>query len=517
MPQETKNNNAPTIVDVKRKCNSEDSKSELRSKISTETVNNNEESDKTNFEQSSVIDVSNLELSSESVNDISSIACNDSDTVQDNHDIESSQILEGKEVSNDRDKNDVKKILGSESVKVGIDPNRRITRSQSAMLSGMKELQLTETGRRNGLVRRPSDAELAAAMNTELHDAVRRRDVEMVERLLRDGADPDEPDWSGSGDAPILQAAAMGSVEIVRALCSAGCDVNTRTARGESALHLAISSRRPTYTGLVDALLDAGCDANIQENLQGHTALHAMARHMTPHPPLDTFSHLARCTDVNLRDHRQRTALHRLVGAGVTHLEPYKVLLSAGADPSLQSDRGETPLLEALEKDSASFDAVILLLISSGTDLTLHTAYRETALHLAARKNRSSQLLSTLLQHGAPPNARDLRGNTALHLAAGRGYTRVVSVLLNAPGIELNASNKEGLTSLHIAVESGFIQVVKLLLDAEQCDLTARTKMSLTPLDLAQQEYRRRSQPEMSLVLTQALERRGLQRSPLAT
>jgi hypothetical protein len=47
-----------------------------------------------------------------------------------------------------------------------------------------------------------------------------------------------------------------------------------------------------------------------------------------------------------------------------------------------------------------------------------------------------------------------------------------------------------------------------MLVQAETCDLTARTKMSLTPLDLAQQDYRRRSQPEMSRVLTQELERR---------
>jgi hypothetical protein len=48
----------------------------------------------------------------------------------------------------------------------------------------------------------------------------------------------------------------------------------------------------------------------------------------------------------------------------------------------------------------------------------------------------------------------------------------------------------------------------QMLLQAEACDLTARTKMSLTPLDLAQQDYRRRSQPEMSRVLTQEMERR---------
>jgi hypothetical protein len=39
-----------------------------------------------------------------------------------------------------------------------------------------------------------------------------------VERLLSQGADPDEPDWAGSGDAPLLHAAAAGSVQVVRCI-----------------------------------------------------------------------------------------------------------------------------------------------------------------------------------------------------------------------------------------------------------------------------------------------------------
>lgn len=139
----------------------------------------------------------------------------------------------------------------------------------------------------------------------------------------------------------------------------------------------------------------------------------------------------------------------------------WQVLLDCGADPSLQNDRGETALHEALERDApGSFDAVTLL-ASAGTDLSRCTAYRETPLHLAARKNRPS-FVAMLLSNAAPPNAQDLRGNTALHLAAGKGYHEVVSLLLGRPNIELNAPNKEGLTPLHIAVESGFIQVVQV-------------------------------------------------------
>jgi ankyrin repeat protein len=163
---------------------------------------------------------------------------------------------------------------------------------------------------------------------------------------------------------------------------------------------------------------------------------------------------------------------HRVKGYfSFIHNEPYdqytqniscwQVLLDCGADPSLQNDRGETALHEALERDApGSFDAVTLL-ASAGTDLSRCTAYRETPLHLAARKNRPSTV-AMLLKNAAPPNAQDLRGNTALHLAAGKGYHEVVSLLLARPNIELNAPNKEGLTPLHIAVESGFIKVVRV-------------------------------------------------------
>ena len=138
-----------------------------------------------------------------------------------------------------------------------------------------------------------------------------------------------------------------------------------------------------------------------------------------------------------------------------------QILLECGADPSIQNDRGETALHEALERDAQGSSDVVTLLIDSGTDLSRYTSYKETPLHLAARKNRPA-IIAKLLDKRAPPNSQDLRGNTALHLAAGKGYHEVVRLLLAAPHTELNAPNKEGLTPLHIAVESGFISVVEV-------------------------------------------------------
>lgn len=66
------------------------------------------------------------------------------------------------------------------------------------------------------------NSERDPAVGSELHDAVRRQDVTAVERLLSQGADPDEPDWTGSGNAPLLHAAAAGSVQVVRCVGGGG-------------------------------------------------------------------------------------------------------------------------------------------------------------------------------------------------------------------------------------------------------------------------------------------------------
>ncbi|PSN39283.1 hypothetical protein C0J52_14646 [Blattella germanica] len=119
-----------------------------------------------------------------------------------------------------------------------------------------------------------------------------------------------------------------------RALCAGGCNVNVRTARGETALHIAVASRKTSDNPheLVTTLLEAGCDANIQDNLQGRTALHALVRALVDQASnscplvLETFQQVAKRSDVNLKDHRQRTPLHRLAASGYTRLEAFQLV-----------------------------------------------------------------------------------------------------------------------------------------------------------------------------------------------
>ena len=102
-------------------------------------------------------------------------------------------------------------------------------------------------------------------------------------------------------------------------MCAHGCNVNARTVRGETALILAISSRK-NVPDLVNLLLEAGCDPNIQENILGQTALHVLVRYLVT---IDDFSEQSLCMldnliqqcDPNITDHIGRTALHRDVAS----------------------------------------------------------------------------------------------------------------------------------------------------------------------------------------------------------
>lgn len=136
-----------------------------------------------------------------------------------------------------------------------------------------------------------------------------------------------------------------------------------------------------------------------------------------------------------------------------------QILIDQKADANLQNDRGETALHEALEKNNEA--AAEALATTADANLYLETKYKETPLHIAARKNMH-KIVPLLLKHGSPVNAQDLYGNTALHLAASKGYKEVVRILVENGDIQLNVSNKEGLTPLHLAVESGFIYTVEV-------------------------------------------------------
>ena len=68
-----------------------------------------------------------------------------------------------------------------------------------------------------------------------------------------------------------------------------------------------------------------------------------------------------------------------------------------------------------------------------------------------------------LIQNGADVNALDIFKQTALHIAARKGYADVAKVLIQN-GVDVNAARKDKWTALQHAVDFGHADVVKVLL-----------------------------------------------------
>jgi len=118
--------------------------------------------------------------------------------------------------------------------------------------------------------------------NQDLYDAVEQGDLQRVQTLLRQGADP-QSTWRGFQllsahdqdrrrrfDAPpLIRAIQLKQPEIAAALIEYGADVNARDASGTPALMLAA---RQGWTALVKLLLNRGADVQATDR-DGQTIL----------------------------------------------------------------------------------------------------------------------------------------------------------------------------------------------------------------------------------------------------
>lgn len=95
-----------------------------------------------------------------------------------------------------------------------------------------------------------------------LDDAINRAETHEVAVLLDMGVDPGLPD--AAGDTPLMNAAWVGSVALVRLLLARGASVNARSAHGDTALQRLETLRHHERTEEHDAvarlLRDAGAE-----------------------------------------------------------------------------------------------------------------------------------------------------------------------------------------------------------------------------------------------------------------
>ncbi|KAG9394249.1 Ankyrin repeats (3 copies) [Carpediemonas membranifera] len=127
---------------------------------------------------------------------------------------------------------------------------------------------------------------------------------------------------------------------------------------------------------------------------------------------------------INYRDRRGRTPLFRLVMEGSKGA--VKLLLAFGADPTILSFSGVSPLHVAIQKRRST---VAQLLIAHGADVNAATRDGVTPLHVAAVVGKV-KAVDILDSHGASYTIRTTQGQTPADLAVAQGKASMAAYLI---------------------------------------------------------------------------------------
>ncbi|GIY72668.1 transient receptor potential cation channel subfamily A member 1 homolog [Caerostris darwini] len=403
---------------------------------------------------------------------------------------------------------DVAKILLNANAHPEATDENLSTPLHLAATTGCKEiimllLDTIESQGDSGNVKRYVD-EKNLSGNTALHLAVSKGHLEIVEILLKKGADV-KTTFDNSSH-PLHLAAISGNVDIVKCLLKHGAAVNCVNNFGETPLHKAAAYNA---SDVIDFLLKNGANLESHDNshftplliavAEGHVdAIKTLLKYKAKINVLDNMDRSVifwasqenhkkslltllkqeySADLVNRCDHYDNSPLH--IAALKGFLEVSEVLLNCGAEIERKNEHEQTPL--HLAAKNGHVDIVQLLIKKSKTIVNAEDENANTPLHHAAMSGHYS-MVSVLLHAGANIEAKNCYLWTALDCAASRGWKRCCQILLNS-GAYVDTVDKSKATPLHIAARDGHRGVVKLLLkygaNIAQCDKNGKNCLDL--------------------------------------
>jgi len=232
----------------------------------------------------------------------------------------------------------------------------------------------------------------------------------------------------------------------------------------------------------VASLIAQGADVNARDS-RGWTLLH---RAIDRGHALMVEELLAQGADPDT-DADCGTPLHLAVARG--HTAVVRKLIAGGADVNLRSGSkwfrpGSTPLHVALVRmPPASRKETVEMLLPAGADPNLETEYGNTALHLAI-SDGATKLAERFITLGVPVNVRNGRGETRLHFAAWGNHVEAATLLLDR-GADVDSTDELGDTALHVACMNGYAELIELL-KKRNADLRVQNDLGQTALDCTQ-------------------------------
>jgi ankyrin repeat protein len=312
-----------------------------------------------------------------------------------------------------------------------------------------------------------------------LHFATEGNCADLVEDLIKAGADPNCRD--ASGVTPLILAQATGCDRVATVFTKLGdiVDINAQTKHMpkhtiyRSEVELFRQESGLARSTVVQSLVGVG----------GRTALHHAARSGDV-PRLRDLLQDKRLNK-ELRDSEGNTALHKAAKKG--HLEAFKVLIAAGADLDKTidcpgDDWHENTCLHLASMYKRCNAVVRCILDLQPSRCNAVNAAGQSPLHLAATFNQTSHVRHLLAQDAIQVNLPDIEGFTPLHYATPNKSPLVMMMLLQRKDIRVNIQSKRGQSPLHLAASYGQAENVKTLLNQEGIKVNLLDEDGCSPL-----------------------------------
>ncbi len=255
-------------------------------------------------------------------------------------------------------------------------------------------------------------------------------------------------------------------------------DLSVKDSSGISPLALAFqSAQNPVAIRIAAKLIKAGAETvggdyeYFEEAVKTRNVMLRFSDGQTPlhlatiqgHSGIVTYilneKSSVRLTDIlQAQDISGASPLHEAVRYG--HVETAKVLLDAGAKVDALDSIGKSPFLLIIPADSQY--KMYETLMEYNANVAQKDMYGDTVLHVATLSRTKAEVLSLLVNRGAPVNERNKQGITPLSLAIEKGYPEIAQFFAEN-GADIHAADQDGASPLTKALDSPSIDMLKTI------------------------------------------------------
>ncbi|KAM7487164.1 hypothetical protein LguiB_024648 [Lonicera macranthoides] len=318
---------------------------------------------------------------------------------------------------------------------------------------------------------------------TIIHHAILCHNARAVNVLLNCGSDVEFPIETTKKleFRPIHLASRLGFAEVLQQLINAGCNVNSKTEAGETALMIcarykhaeclkllalagadfglvnsagqcakSIAGSVRWTRGFREAVLDVTRGGKVAQS--SNAAIFSPLMFVTRANDTEALKKLIEKPEVDLDKQDENGFSAVMLAAAGGLVEAFRLLVNAGADVQLQSKYGETAIsLSEANLNSTAFEKVMF-------EYTLAKGKKCSggfySLHRAALRGDLDSI-RTFTCEGHDVNAPDSDGYTPLMLAAREGHGNICKFLISC-GAKCGIENARQETALWLARKYGF-------------------------------------------------------------